>query len=403
MFGCVADLAINAGTMGIRSLVATEWLNTDGPLEAFQAGWIGSLQIRGRRGNARLGVDALGGDFQGDLILSGQGFPPRGRAIGNVRIAGEAVGAWSVTGGVGAVRVGGTDENWVFQATGQVRRLQSLGAMGGSIIGGTFRQIDARGALTGRIEATGQDRGVSIGMLRAGDVGTAVVSASGGIKSVRAARWAAGEIVADWLGNLMITGDRRAGLAGDFGADLKLLGSQSPRGRALANARIAGDLTSETWEMAGDVGAVRVLGAAENATVRCTGEMFSLTLGAAYASCFLAGIDEGVNPHPQQAADFSSVDSTIRSVRVVGLRLAKGAAAPKFYISQSHFAAASIGTVSLVNGELDTCGVHALANGEDTPIRRVTHLDTADRIRWTWPEKGGDVSAWPDGFLDIIG
>ena len=402
-FGRVADLALNTGTMGIRSLVAAEWLNTGGPLEAFEAAWISSLQIRGRRGNARRGVAGLAGDFQADLILSGQGSPPRGRALGNVRIAGKAVGAWSVTGDVGTVRVGDTDENWVFQATGQVGRLQSLGTMGGSIIGGTFRQINARGALTGRIQATGQNRGVSIGMLRAGDVGEAVVIARGGIKMVRAARWADGEITADWLGNLMITGDRRSGVVGDFGADVKLLGSQAPRGRALANAKIAGDLTSETWEMKGDLGAVRVLGAARNATIRCTGEMFGLTLGAAYGSSFLAGIDGGVNPHPQQAADFSSSGSRIRSIRVVGLRLAKGAPRPSFYISQTHFAAASIGTVSLVNGELGTCGIHALAGSDGMAIRRITHVDMADGARWTWPERNGVVSAWPDGVIHIIG
>ena len=190
------------------------------------------------------------------------------------------------------------------------------------------------------------------------------------------------EIEAPWVGKLMIKGDRRdPTVAGDFGADVTLSGADPRKGLSLGRLQVAGTV--------------------RGSTVRSFGSIGSVMLGAVEGSDFLAGLKASVTRHAAIGADFEDPMASIKSIKIKGLRLPKGTATPRLFCD-SNFSAASIGSVSLLNADLDNgrefFGVFAsrLAAG----IKSVSYRDTLTGERWRWPSE--DVFVPPDLTVELV-
>jgi hypothetical protein len=350
--GRVADCSLDTHGLAIRSLTATEWLDSDGGDEV-RAPWLGRLAIRGCRANARRGIEGSAGDFQADVILSGAGLAGRARTLGAARVAGSVCGsAWDVTGPAGSVRIVGDVSGWnliVRDAPGDARRAGGL-------------------------------RTLSLGSVQA-----AAVDVADALGAVRALRWDAGGLSADSIGTVRVTGRRSAGVRGDFGAAVTIRGKRLPAGRlALRSATIYGDLTDSAWHVGGDAGRLTVLGAASGSTVRADGSITAITLGAADGSDFLAGVAEGAGRHADDEADFADRGAAIGTIRIRGLPTARGEPIPRF-LSDSNFSAAAVRIASLLNaaGGEEACGLFTLA-GDGAGIRLLRYRDTLTREGFLW-------------------
>jgi hypothetical protein len=199
----VADLAIDS-TMPIRSIRATEWLDTDGTVDLIRAPSLGSLVIKGQRGIPHRGVANLVGDFEANLAISGESKDATGKALGSVSIKGS-VGAnsWDIRGKVGPVAISGA----VGEA-GQPWQLRNA---------------------------------ASIASLTLGDVTNATVAASGSVGAIKAMRWLDGSISAASIASIATSGKAGFGkvapILGNFGADVTLTGTAKS---ALGTLAIAG-------------------------------------------------------------------------------------------------------------------------------------------------------------------
>ncbi len=243
-FGLVEDLTINS-RVPIRSLRAIAWLDNDAAPDVIDAPSVGSLTINGQRGNARRGIPDVPGDFQADLLLSGEGDPRQ--TLTNARIAGSLTGAaWDITGDVGTVSVSGEADGWTLDVHSDVRSL------------------------------------------RLGDVTNATVTVDGALGTLSALRWAGGGMTAKTLRSLNVAGRRgnaRLGtedIPGDFGVNLTLTGDPEATGRrnqTLGSARISGELRDSAWDITGDVGTVSVSGEADGWTLDVHSDVRSLRLG----------------------------------------------------------------------------------------------------------------------------
>ena len=72
--GQVTDSSINSA-IGIRTLKAIDWMNTDAANDLISAPFLEKLSITGQK--SRSGVPAISGDFQASLDLTGIGAPRR--------------------------------------------------------------------------------------------------------------------------------------------------------------------------------------------------------------------------------------------------------------------------------------------------------------------------------------
>ena len=463
--GTVTDGTINTHGVPIKKLKATSVTDTDGVDDDIIAPWIQRIDVAGSRGNARRGIAPIAGDFEANLVLSGAGAP-RGVALSQAKIAGQlGSGLWDIGAGVGTIRAGRIGADWILEAEGMVKKVDTIGDLGGNMsalyfdristrgafsasinatgfdprrgmsiktlmagsigeditlsvsgainmikvkgsLGGSlsaryFNQIRAGGALTADITATGFDtrRGMSINRLMAGTIGDITVDVSGGINSVKATQWLSGSLTADWVGNLMITGNRRAGLDGDFGANLHLTGSDAPRGITLKNARISGDLADSLWDIGGTLKRLKVSGTAENTTVRTSGDMLGVQLGASKGSDFLAGISGSVDAANIEVADFVP-DGYIHKFKISGLRLPSGAAIPSFF-DDSHVCAATMGVVDILNADFTDSAVHVLDSAGGGEIRRLSYRDTATGESWSYTDRS-ETYEGTLGFLEWV-
>jgi len=238
--GDVADANVDVdGTL--RSIQATRW--QQGSLAAKT---VGSLRTRGDRRNA------IPGDFDATLTLTGD--PNARRTLNSARVAGAVDAAtWDITGDAGSITIYGAVDNWALSIHSDLRSL------------------------------------------RLGDVADATVDVDGTIRSVQATRWQQGSLTAKTVGSLRTRGDRRSGIAGDFGAALTLAGDPDAR-RTLTSATVAGGAGGAAWDITGDAGSISIYGAVDNWALSIHSDLRSLRLG----DVALANVD---------------VDGTIRSVQ----------------------------------------------------------------------------------------
>ena len=230
-------------------------------------------------------------------------------------------------------------------------------------------------------------------------------------------------IKAPWIGTLTTKGNKKLALAGDFRADLNLNETAAILTRNVLNkASVAGNLGESmqnilddtynaaaydaTWSLKGAVGSIAVKGTAGNVEIRSTGNLSSLSVGAAGHMDVLVGAGTAVARHAAAAADFTSTTALLRSVKVTGLATPVGAAPLRWFYSDSNVSAPIIGTVSLLNTEFDnsgtTFGVWARENAASTTeIKAVTTLDKVTGQKATWPK---DQAQFPqdDMHIDVL-
>jgi len=160
-FDRVANLVIDSETP-IRSLVATDWQDSDATPDRVETPWMGSLCIRGSR------RDGLSGYLTADVALDRVGARPY--TLTNARTAGALRSAErTITGEVGSTRADDAT-GWTLDVNSEVRSL-SIEKVSGNT------QVDAEGP----------------------------------IRSLRAISWDGGSIEADWIAYLRTTGARRPG------------------------------------------------------------------------------------------------------------------------------------------------------------------------------------------------
>jgi hypothetical protein len=220
------------------------------------------------------------------------------------------------------------------------------------------------------------------------------VTAGGVLGAVKALRWAAGAIQADSLASLAISGRKAtatvAGVLGDFGADVLLSGSNLGAAKATAGAvSIANDLAGSLWQVTGAMTTLTVTRTALDSTVRASGSIAGVTLGAAEGSTFLAGVKSAqLDPTKVTGAELDPL-ATIATLAIKGWAVPAGSTIPDF-LTDSNFLAPSLGTVSLLNGTPGTWELFAQVQptSPNLRIRSVSLKDTRDPKNadknWTW-------------------
>ena len=165
--GSVRDLSMVVPG-AVKAITVMEWLDTDGIEDSIQADWLGKLQTKGRRGNTRTGVPAIAGDFEANLILTGEGVPNRKPTLGRAMIAGSLEqGLWDINGDIGSIKSGIIGSGWTLDAAGYVKSLYSKSSMHGSPSALWFGKILSKGDMSVNVVASGQDRkGVSVATLQ---------------------------------------------------------------------------------------------------------------------------------------------------------------------------------------------------------------------------------------------
>ena len=211
---------------GIRTIRTADWL--DG---SITAAWISSLTTSGDR---RLEID---GHFLADITLSGLGNPRQ--TLSRASIAGDLANCtWDITGDVGTITADRADvANWNLAVHSDVRSI-SLG-----IVYDTNLNVD------------------------------------GAIGSLQAKYWSGGTILADSLGTLTISGDRRTQVPGHIIADVTLTGEGVAANRpTLGTVRVTNGIALSEWDITGDVGSITA-GFVEDWTLDVHSSVKSLKLG----------------------------------------------------------------------------------------------------------------------------
>jgi hypothetical protein len=214
--GQISDLSISSQAP-IQSITSTQWLDTDAVADLITAPWLGTLSIKGDK---RQGI---AGNFEASTTLSGMGAARY--TLSSATVLGDVSGStWDITGNVGTIDIRGKVIDW------------TLGVHSG------------------------------VQTLKLGDVAKADVTIQGAIGTVTAKRWQAGQIQANSLGTLNVTGVAATtgspAVRGDFGADLTLLGQGlASTASTLGTATIKGNVGANAWDVKGKVGSVAVGGA----------------------------------------------------------------------------------------------------------------------------------------------
>ncbi|KKK48092.1 hypothetical protein LCGC14_3148610, partial [marine sediment metagenome] len=234
------------------------------------------------------------------------------------------------------------------------------------------------------------------------------------LKSIRVVEWLDNNatrdaIIAPSLRKLTVKGAKvniSKGItasAGHFQADLTLSGLGATKA-TLGSAKIAGDLADSIWDIIGYMGKLTVVGTAVDSTIRTTGNMAGITLGAADGSDFLAGVKASVTGHAAAVDDFEAPNATIKSFKIKG---PKGADPSGWFYKDSNVSAPTIGVVSLLNvlfpnGGTDF-GVWARDAGTGTEIKIVKWAHKADKtIKGFWSAQSGLLSTPTDLVVQVL-
>ncbi len=206
IFKRIKDLDLRIGSV-VRAFAATDWQDTDGGGDRFEAPAVKSLLVKGDLANR-----SVNGQFDADLALSGSGTVLT--ALANAKIGGPVNNAvWDLNGSAGKIDIRGTLNGWTANVGG------------------------------------------SLAMLKMTNAASADVSAAANVGKIKARQWLAGSLSAQAAGKLVISGDPIAQTVGDFGADVTL-GSGDAVEQVLRRAKITGRITGGTWRMSGAAGAV---------------------------------------------------------------------------------------------------------------------------------------------------
>ncbi|MBL8746718.1 MAG: peptidylprolyl isomerase [Phycisphaerae bacterium] len=219
-FRSVVDSEIRVG-VGIRSIRAAEWLDTGGRAERISAPSLDNLRIDG--------------DFEAGLNLNRNLSPQR--TLGTVRINGSVFGsAWTIQGQIGSITVRGDLTNW-------------------SIASAT-----------------------NAGAIALGRVNNSAVTFTGRIARLTAVEWQGGSLVAAFAPSINITGDRRAGVDGDFIGTFAFNGGGSTP--VIDALNVNGALRDATITVTGSAGKFAFRNGIDRSTIRVnSGDLRSIDAG----------------------------------------------------------------------------------------------------------------------------
>jgi hypothetical protein len=242
----------------------------------------------------------------------------------------------------------------------------------------------------------------------------------GALGAVKALRWGGGAIEAYSLTSLTITGRRPSAtvleVLGDFGAAMTLNRQSLATSKPTAGAvTIAHDLDASVWLVTGSMTTLTVTRTALNSTVRASGSIASISLGAGAGSRFLAGVTDPqkLDPAAVTSADLEPTGlATIGSITIKGWTIPAGGVIPDFFLTATSFLAPCLGTVSVLNGATngtpEEWNLYALPGATGPRIKSVSCKDTRHlkdpAYNWTWtPAKnvpanaGGAANQIPGG------
>ncbi|NLF29886.1 MAG: tandem-95 repeat protein [Planctomycetes bacterium] len=429
VFGAVTDATITLAG-GAGTLSAAQW--NGGTLTA---GTVAALTAQGVFGSA-----LLHGDFTGDLTLTGT--DRRGNSLGRLAISGRLAADMVLAGGAGAIQAAQWDEG-SLQATALSALVLRPSFLNDELDGSLAASIDLSGTLgrsglsLGKMQAYGAVNDSNITL--AGGAGTLAASQwNGGSLTAETVaslavqgRWNSDTLRGDFSGTLTLTGSHPktglslsrflatgtvtnpvAGVGG--GEDEPSISLAGGAGAVFAGQWNVGRMTASTiasftvqptmWSGAGvtggfsgvldldgrtgaglSLGALSVAGAMQDATVRTSGSIGTLTTGALLHSDVLAGCDDAVQRHAAAAEDFVDGDAQIRSVLIRGVATSAFGAVDRCF-EDSNLSAARFGTVSLINPELDSdtdFGLWARHSGSGE-FRAFICTDALTGDQWQW-------------------
>ena len=252
--GSLQDTSVNLGVPGLSFTVA-DWLDTDGTPDTLTAPGITILRTTGRPAIATRGQAKSAGHFQADLNLGAAQTP--GGGLGSFMVAGTWDQSQATIFGQGA---GGNSVNFV--SAGQVANA-SLTASGGvgTILAGSWQAGNVQATTVGsavirgnaglNMTLSGQNRaGNSLTAFTAlGDVTGTVLNLAGGAGVVNVRSWTGGAIQALYIGSLLTT-------RGAFGADLTLTGQNAAGNSLNVLSAALGAVNSATIALAGAAGTI---------------------------------------------------------------------------------------------------------------------------------------------------
>ncbi len=227
------------------------------------------------------------------------------------------------------------------------------------------------------------------------------------LRLLKATAWTDGTLTAPSGGTVSIAGDLAANLdlPGPLGTlsvgrllggalHAATLGSLTVRGAAdfdltltdalakntLGRAKITGDLTDSTWDVAAKIASITVSGTVRDSVVRAGGDIASLTVGASLGSDFAAGTDLATLLIHRHAT--TAPTGTIKTFTVKGWKVPRGQTPPRFFTDSN--VSAKIGTMKLLDYE-EPAALWAPTDGVKKVICSDKVFHTPD-YNWVFPK-----------------
>ncbi len=308
-----------------KSLGAVSLINWVGG--SISAAKITSMTTKGQVGSKT--VEAIAGDYSGELIASGVGLVPTTVTLGALTVSGTLRANVDVTGKAGAVTVGSADDMSI-SATGDIASFTSKGQV---------------------LELT--------------------LHSDGSLGAVSAINWLGGSISADKVLSITTKGQlltkTQPEITGDFFAKVNVSGEGvSSKLAALGNVTIAGSLINSQVLVGGNVGVVSV--------------------GAMDHSVLFAGVNPAVDPTglPTSKGQFTVLDtktgalSTLAGFTVTG----KGYGSAEATFVNSRVAAGTLTSVSLKLVDMDLTPLNGFVAGVKVgTYSRMTGIGSKDVVK----------------------
>lgn len=214
--------------------------------------------------------------------------------------------------------------------------------------------------------------------IRLGRVNDMVLTSAAGIKKLTVIDWLDGvepddqvsdELIAPWVGKLIVKGDKRAALPGHIEADVTLSGVESPNGVALGKAVVKGLIRGVEIRSAGGIGSITAVGL--------------------HNSLIFAGVNPALSTTPDSLDDFVAPVSISR----VTIKGDPGEGLANLIGSQ--IAARTLGSLNL--GRVDAMSIAA----DRLNRLRYSHREPPDSHTLSRLDKPGDFSPEDDESILI--
>jgi hypothetical protein len=215
------------------------------------------------------------------------------------------------------------------------------------------------------------------------------------IAMLKATEWKSGSVETPRISSLSIDGNTAGGVAGNFGADLKLSGANS-QGVSLKNVKIAGQIGNSTWDIAGNCGTIQTASSSQGLDVNIAGAIGTLqTKGNAKlgVSSVLSGKWRVLSVNTIKATDISECTFT------AGLIAAKTAAIGK--ITAGRLMNSDFTTANGLLKQLNITGVKEEPYGIVNSNISAKHIGTA-YLAYPKYSNGGATFGLKAGAIDKV-